>query len=150
MENQYTERESTCMVLLTAIKLGYETSFDEKTLWDYLQSDIEMQPSDVSSLNEETIKLSRQLMFDNRVEANKIITQIESRHLLKKSCSLVNKAIENMHKVCNQIIIDYQDLPDDEKGGPKGERCKIQTSEIENILSYLSTISSRLKKIDES
>lgn len=105
-----------------------------------------MQPSDVSSLNEETIKLSRQLMFDNRVEANKIITQIESRHLLKKSFSLVNKAIENMHKVCNQTIIDYQDLPDDEKGGPKGERCKIQTSEIENILSYLSTISSRLRR----
>lgn len=72
-----TNKDGWCIILLTAIQLGYCVNFNEDTLKDYLTDRAPVPHPFIALLEKEAIHLSRQICLDGRVEeANKIATKI--------------------------------------------------------------------------
>lgn len=83
--DSYTYKDSLCIILITAIRLGYKASFDEETLQDYLQGKKKVPQPYMRSLEEEALSLSSKVMRDGRVEeANRIVEEIKSERTIIK------------------------------------------------------------------
>lgn len=72
-----TNKDGWCIILLTAIQLGYAVSFSEKTLQDYLAGRTSVEYHLIPIIEREALTLSRQICIDGRAEeANHIATSI--------------------------------------------------------------------------
>lgn len=72
-----TNKDGWCIILLTAIQLGYSVNFSEETLQSYLNNMVPVPPLFTASLEKEAIHFSRQICLDGMVdEANKIAASI--------------------------------------------------------------------------
>lgn len=75
-----TNKDGWCIILLTAIQLGYSVSFNEETLQDYLTDKASVPPSFIALLEKEANHFSRQACLDgNAKEANQIAESIYQR-----------------------------------------------------------------------
>lgn len=72
-----SNKDAWCIILLTAIQLGYSVNFDADTLRDYLANKAQVPRPYIASLEKEASHFSRQICLDGRAEeANKIADTI--------------------------------------------------------------------------
>lgn len=76
-----TKKDGWCIILLTALQLGYSVSFNEDSLQDYLTDKAAVPPPFIALLEKEANHFSRQICLDGKdKEGNQIAESIYQRN----------------------------------------------------------------------